>query len=51
MVRRRETEELGEKPLTVSLCSPLNPRGPTKGGKPGLRGERPANNRLNHDRA
>jgi hypothetical protein len=38
----------GEKPVPVPLCPPQIPQGLTPGSKPGLRGERPATNRLSH---
>jgi hypothetical protein len=48
---QRKTEVLGEKPVPVPLCLPQIPHGLTPGSNPGLRGERPATNRLSHDTA
>jgi hypothetical protein len=42
-----KTEVLGEKPVAVPLCPPEI----LHGSNPGLRGERPATNRLNHGTA
>jgi hypothetical protein len=39
------------KPIPMPLCPPQIPHGLTPGSNPGLRGERPANNRLNHGTA
>jgi hypothetical protein len=44
-----KTEEVGEKPVPVPLCPPQIPRGLT--ANPGLRGGRPAANRLSHGTA
>jgi hypothetical protein len=46
-----KTEELGEKPVPVPLCQPQIPQGLTLGSNPGLRGGRPAANRLSHGTA
>ena len=43
-----KTDVLGEKPVPVPLCPPQIPHWLTPGSKPGLRGERPAINRLSH---
>jgi hypothetical protein len=44
-------EELEEKPVPVPLCPPQIPLGLTLGSNPGLRGGRPAANRLSHGTA
>jgi hypothetical protein len=44
----RETEVLGEKPVPLPLCPPQIPHGLTPVSNPGLRGGRPATNRLSH---
>jgi hypothetical protein len=46
-----ENRQLGEKPLPVPLCSPQISHGLDMGSNPGLRGERPATNRLSHGTA
>jgi hypothetical protein len=46
-----KTEVLGEKPVPVTLCPPQIPYGLTPASKPGLRGGRPAANRLSHGTA
>jgi hypothetical protein len=46
-----ENRELGEKPVPVSLCPPQISHGLTRDRTPGLRGERPATNRLSHGTA
>jgi hypothetical protein len=46
-----ENRQLGEKPVTVPLCPPQISHGLDLGSNPGLRGERPATNRLNHGTA
>jgi hypothetical protein len=46
-----KTEVLGEKPVPVPLCPPQIPHGLTPGSNPGLRGGRPAANRLSHGTA
>jgi hypothetical protein len=43
-----ENRQLGEKPVPVPLCPPKISRGLDLGSNPGLRGERPATNRLSH---
>jgi hypothetical protein len=43
-----KTEELGEKPSPRATLSTRNPTWIDSGANPGLRGERPATNRLNH---
>jgi hypothetical protein len=43
-----ETEELEERPVPVPLCPPQIQHGLTRGSNPGLRGGRPAANRLSH---
>jgi hypothetical protein len=43
-----ENRQLGEKPVPVPLCPPQISYGLDLGSNPGLRGERPANNRLSH---
>jgi hypothetical protein len=43
-----ENRQLGEKPVPVPLCPPQIPHGLDLGSNPGLRGERPATNRLSH---
>jgi hypothetical protein len=43
-----ETEELGEKPVSVPLCPPQISHGLTRAQNPGLRGDRPATNHLSH---
>jgi hypothetical protein len=45
------TEVLGGKPVPVPLCPPQIPHGLTPGSNPGLRGDRPATNRLSHGTA
>jgi hypothetical protein len=45
------TEVLGEKPVPVPLCPPQIPHRLTLGSKSGLRGGRPAANRLSHGTA
>jgi hypothetical protein len=47
---QRKTEELGEKPVPVSL-STTNPTWNDPGANPRLRGERPATNDLSHETA
>jgi hypothetical protein len=42
-----ENRQLGEKPVSVPLCPPQISHGPDLG----LRGERPATNRLSHGTA
>jgi hypothetical protein len=44
-----ENRQRGEKPVPVPLCPPQTPHGLTR--DPGLRGERPATNRLSHGTA
>jgi hypothetical protein len=46
-----ENRQLGEKPVPVPLCPLQTPHGLTPGSNPGLRGERPATNRLSHGTA
>jgi hypothetical protein len=46
-----KTEELGEKPVPMSICQPQIPFGQTRGANPDLCGERPETNRLNHGAA
>jgi hypothetical protein len=41
-----ENRQLGEKPVPVPLCPPQISHGLDLGSNPGLRGERPATNRL-----
>jgi hypothetical protein len=41
-----ENRQLGEKPVPVPLCPPQISHGLALGSNPGLRGERPATNRL-----
>jgi hypothetical protein len=43
-----ENRQLGEKPVPVPLCPPQISHGLDLGSNPGLRGERPATNRLSH---
>jgi hypothetical protein len=43
-----ETEELGEKTCPSATLSTTNPTWADPGANPGLRGERPATNRLSH---
>jgi hypothetical protein len=43
-----KTEELGEKPVPVPLCPPQIPHGLARDRTPGLRGGRPAANRLSY---
>jgi hypothetical protein len=47
----RENRQLGEKPVPVLLCPPQISHGLGLGSNPGLRGERPATNRLSHGTA
>jgi hypothetical protein len=47
-----ENRQLGEKPVPVPLCPPkFSQSGLDLGSNPGLRGERPATNRLSHGTA
>jgi hypothetical protein len=46
-----ENRQLGEKPVPVPLCPPQISHGLYLGSNPGLRGERPATNRLSHGTA
>jgi hypothetical protein len=46
-----ENRQLGEKPVPVPLCPPQISHGLDLGPNPGLRGERPATNRLSHGTA
>jgi hypothetical protein len=46
-----ENRQLGEKPVPVPLCPPQISHGLTPRSNPGLRGERPATNRLSHGTA
>jgi hypothetical protein len=46
-----ENLQLGEKPVPVPLCPPQISHGLDLGPNPGLRGERPATNRLSHGTA
>jgi hypothetical protein len=46
-----ENRQLGEEPVPVPLCPPQISHGLTPGSNPGLRGERPATNRLSHGTA
>jgi hypothetical protein len=46
-----ENRQLGEKPVLVPLFSPQISPGLALGSTPGLRGERPATNRLSHGTA
>jgi hypothetical protein len=46
-----ENRQLGEKPAPVPLCPPQISHGLDLGSNPGLRGERPATNRLSHGTA
>jgi hypothetical protein len=46
-----KTEVLEEKLVPVPLCPTQIPHGLTPGSKPGLRGERPATNRMSHGTA
>jgi hypothetical protein len=50
-IYREKPKYSGEKPVTVLLCPPQIPHGLTRGSNPGLRGERPATNRLSHGTA
>jgi hypothetical protein len=50
MIFAGETEVLGEN-LPSAILSTTNPTWIDPGAKPGLRGERPATNRLRHDTA
>jgi hypothetical protein len=43
-----ENRQLGEKSVPVPLCPPQISHGLDLGSDPGLRGERPATNRLSH---
>jgi hypothetical protein len=45
-----ENRQLGEKPVPVPLCPQIS-HGLDLGSNPGLRGERPATNRLSHGTA
>jgi hypothetical protein len=47
----RENRQLGEKPVPLPLCPPQISHGLDLGSNPGLRGERPATNRLSHGTA
>jgi hypothetical protein len=51
MKSTRENRQLGEKSVPVPLCPPKISHGSDLGSKPGLRGERPATNRLSHGTA
>jgi hypothetical protein len=46
-----ENRQLGEKPVSVPLCPPQISHGLDLGSNPGLRGERPATNRLSRGTA
>jgi hypothetical protein len=46
-----ENRQLGEKPVPVPLCPPQISQGLDLGSNTGLRGERPATNRLSHGTA
>jgi hypothetical protein len=46
-----ENRQLGEKPVPVPLCPPQISHGLDLGSNSGLRGERPATNRLSHGTA
>jgi hypothetical protein len=46
-----ENRQPGEKPVPVPLCPPQMSHGLDLGSNPGLRGERPATNRLSHGTA
>jgi hypothetical protein len=46
-----ENRQLGEKPVPMPLCPPQISHGLDLGSNPGLRGERPATNRLSHGTA
>ena len=46
-----ENRQLGEKPIPVPLCPPQISHGLDLRSNPGLRGERPATNRLSHGTA
>jgi hypothetical protein len=46
-----ENRQLGEKPVPVPLCPPQISHGLDLGSNPGLRGDRPATNRLSHGTA
>jgi hypothetical protein len=46
-----ENRQLGEKPVPVPLRPPQISHGLDLGSNPGLRGERPATNRLSHGTA
>jgi hypothetical protein len=46
-----KNRQLGEKPVPVPLCTPQISHGLDLGSNPGLRGERPATNRLSHGTA
>jgi hypothetical protein len=46
-----ENRQLGEKPVPVPLFPPQISHGLDLGSNPGLRGERPATNRLSHGTA
>jgi hypothetical protein len=46
-----ENRQLGEKPVPGPLCPPQISHGLDLGSNPGLRGERPATNRLSHGTA
>jgi hypothetical protein len=51
MKSTRENRQLGEKPVPVPLCPPQISHGLDLESNPGLRGERPASNRLSHGTA
>jgi hypothetical protein len=46
-----ENRQLGEKPVPMPFCPPQISHGLDLGSNPGLRGERPAPNRLSHGTA
>jgi hypothetical protein len=46
-----ENRQLREKPVPAPLCPPQISHGLVLGSNPGLRGERPATNRLSHGTA
>ena len=48
---QEKTEVLGEKTCPSATLSTTNPTSPDPGSNPGLRGEKPATNRLSHGRA
>jgi hypothetical protein len=51
MILTGETEEIGEKPVPMTLFPLQIPHLTNSGPNPGLYGEKPATNRLNHGTA